>query len=522
MKRPSFDIYFITLLPVLLIMSVSGCAYFNTYYNAQKLYKSASKKHDQFPDTIAVTSSEKIDLKKAIDKYSEVVLKYPNSRWVPPSLFYMGNSYYFSGQYDKASRKYQELWQYYPNSKYSAPAQLNNAQISYRLKQWDRSLWDLSQIKSNDNTIVAKAAYLEALVWQTIPDFPRAAIFWERFLFKHYKSNLAGTARYNYAVCLMGLGEYTNSIRELEMLLDGRIKKGIRYQASMLLGQCYQKTNRHSAALKIYYKLNKRETDKEKNSNIELEIANCRARQMTDSAAVEQYQSLARRYPKTPVASVAFYQIAEIFEKEQNLDSALGYYNAARNENPTSIIREPALKKSADIALLLAYRQQSDQQALAQSAKLQFLMAEHYLFELNQADSAVSAYKRVASDINDRTLSAKAWYAAAWTIRNYLSDTVESNRMFDTIITQYPKTRYANGARTILNLPIDTTIIDQEPQIEMNIKPIKPKNDNAPTIPNTPGDSLKIEEPSENKPGMPPASKPQKEDPDIDGTKIIK
>ncbi len=522
MKRPSFDIYFIALLLMFFIVSVSGCAYFNTYYNAQKLYKSASKKHDQFPDTLAATPSEKVTFKKAIDKYADVILKYPTSRWVPPSLFYMGNSYFFSGQYDKASRKYQELGQYYPNSRYSALAQLNNAQISYNLKQWDKALWDLSQIKSNDNAISAKAAYLEALVWQAIPDFSRAATSWERFLFKHYKSNLTNSARYNYALCLMNLGEYTNSIRELEMLLESRIKKGIRYQASMLLGQCYQKIKNYSAALEIYYKLNKRETANEKNSNIELEIANCLSYQVVSSVAIEQYKSLALRYPKTPVSSVAFYQIAEIFEREQNLDSALSYYNAARNEKPTAIIREQALKKSANISLLLAYRQQSDQQALAQSAKLQFLMAEHYLFELHQADSAVAAYRRVATDFDDQALAAKAWYAAAWTLRSYLSDTIEANRLFNSIIDQYPKTRYANGARTLLNMPIDTTIIDQEPEIEMNLKPVESKKDNIPPIQGNTGDSLRTEEHPENKPGMPPTPKPNEENTDIDDNKIIK
>jgi tetratricopeptide (TPR) repeat protein len=478
-KRTGFVLMLVTL------AGNSGCAYFNTYYNAQKLYNSASQKHRQFPDTAAATSAEKDALKKAIDKYADVALKYPNSRWVVPSLYNMGNAYYLRGEYDKAARKYQEIWQYYPESKYSPWSQLNSALISYNLKQWDKVLWELSQIKTGDRDINQRTAYLEALVLQAVPDYPKAVISWERFLHNHYKSDLAIDARYNYARCLFSLNEFSNSVRELEIILDSRIKRNFRYQATMLLGQAHQGNGSYSRALPLYRRLLKRESDKGRISAIELEVLNCQTPGLATVEAVVMYHDLALKYPKTAVSSEALLKIGQLYEAGQELDSALAYYNKARNENPSAQVREAALKKSADISLLLAYRQQSDQQAAEQSAKLQFLMAEHYLFGLNKPDSALAAYSRVADGSSDQLLAPKAWYAAAWTARNYLSDTLKSDSMLSVLIDKYPRTRYANGARLLLNQPIDTTVIDIEPDIEMNIKPLEQKKEATPAPPDT-------------------------------------
>ncbi len=455
------------------LLWLTGCAYFNTYYNANRLYSSASKDHRQFPDTVAASPSARENLRKAIDKYAQVAVKYPNSRWVLPSLYHMGSSYYLMGEFDKAERKYQEILQYYPNSRYALMSQLNQALISYRMRQWDKALWELSRIREGDPRTIQQAAFLEALVKQSMADQPRAAIAWESFLYRHYRSRLATPARYNYALVLISLGETSNAARELELLLDSRLKKDFRYQASLLLAQCYRESGRPDQALAIYRHLQKGRPDQAKIPRLELEMAHARATNLPPLESSSEYKRLAAKYPKTEISAEALFQVAKIFETQQQPDSALEYYNRARSENPSPVIREAALKKSADLSLLLAYRQQSDQQAAEQSSKLQFLMAEHYLFALSRPDSAVASYRRVAENFSEQPLAPKAWYAAAWVSREHLGRNSESDSILRLIIERYPNTRYANGAREQLGLPIDTTISDAEPNIEVNLKPIE-------------------------------------------------
>lgn len=474
----------LALLPAALFL-LSGCAYFNTYYNAKKLYNSVNNRHTDFPDTTIASQSEKSDLTKAVDKFAAVALKYPNSRWALPSLYYMGNSYLLSRDYDKAARKYQEIWQYYPNSKYADMAQFNNALISFNLQEWDRTIWSLTQIKSNDKIIVERSAFLEALAVQSIPDYKGAAIRWERFLLKYYKSDLANKARFNFAVCLSENAEYSNAARELEMILGKRIRSDFRYQVSMKLGQNYQITGQYQKALALYKKLHQKQTIKERIAEVEIEIANCLSHLLPTEKAVQQYQDLATKYSKTETASIALFRIAEIYENRQELDSAFTYFNKARNEVSVSRIKEQALKRSVDISLLKAYRLQSGQEATEQSAKLQFLMAEHYLFGLNKPDSAFANYFRVARDYSDQPLAAKAWFAAGWTALKFLSDSAKADSIFYVLIEKYPVTRYANGARSFLNLPLDTAVNDIEPEIEMNVKPLEQKKDTTSAKPDS-------------------------------------
>lgn len=455
------------------LLWLTGCAYFNTYYNASRLYSSASKDHRQFPDTVAASPAARENLRKAIDKYAQVAVKYPDSRWVLPSLYRMGGAYYLIGEFDKAERKYLEIMQFYPNSRFAPMSQLNQALISYRLRQWDKALWELSRIREGDARTIQQAAFLEALVKQSMADQPRAAIAWESFLYRHYRSRLATSARYNYALVLISLGETSNAARELELLLDSRLKKDFRYRASLLLAQCYRESGRPDQALAIYRRLQKGHPDQTKIPRLELEMAHARAANLPPLESYSEYKQLAAKYPKTEISAEALFQVAKIFEGQQQPDSALEYYNRVRSENPSPFIREASLKKSADLSLLLAYRQQSDQQAAEQSAKLQFLMAEHYLFALNQPDSAVASYRRVAENFSEQPLAPKAWYAAAWASREHLGRNAEADSILGIIIERYPKTRFANGARERLGLPIDTTISDAEPNIEVNLKPVE-------------------------------------------------
>ena len=464
----------------LLISAAGGCAYFNSYYNAKKLYDSGTRSRQGFPDTLAAAGAQAAALQQAADKFAGVAGKYPGSRWAAPSLYYMGNCFFFTGQNEKALRKFQEVWQFYGQDKYAPLARLNSAVLNYKLGDYPAALAEIQVLRAGtDKDIHRRISFLEAEIAQVSGDNSQAAILWQRFLFNYPKGDFTVDARFKYAQGLITLGQIPQAVQELEALTGKRLPQKTGYQVKMLLAQSYQTMGEAQKALEIYRSLLKKSGPGTPPADLmELLISQIMAAKATVPEAMKIYDQLAQKYPKSLAASVAYYRMGELQESSQNLDSAKALYTLAsqcskdaRDFPLFSDIHSLSLKKMETISLLGGYRQQLDSAAAEQNAQLLFLMAEHYLFGLNQPDSAVSVYLKLAHGYPSLPIAAKSLYAAAWTLDKYHRDSVQVNNYRLQLVEKYPYTRYANAARMEMGLPPDLAVSDSEPTIEFKLKP---------------------------------------------------
>ncbi|MDO9390320.1 MAG: tetratricopeptide repeat protein [bacterium] len=464
----------------LLVSAAGGCAYFNSYYNAKKLYDSGTRSRQGFPDTLSAAGAQASALQQAADKFAGVAGSYPGSRWAAPSLYYMGNCFFFTGQNEKALRKFQEVWQFYGQGKYAPLARLNSAVLNYKLGDYPAALTDIQLLRTGtDKEIHRRISFLEAEIAQISGDYSQAAILWQRFLFNHPKGDLTVEARFKYAQCLIILGQTPQAVQELEVLAGKRLPQNTGYQVKMLLAQSYQNLGDTEKALRIYRSLLKKALPGSPQADLmELMISQIIAATATMPDAMKIYDQLAQKYPKSLAASVSYFRMGELQESSQNLDSAKTLFTLASQRPKDGLdfplfsnIHSLSLKKMENISLLGGYRQQLDSAAAEQNAQLLFLMAEHYLFGLNQPDSAVSVYLKLASGYPALPIAAKSLYAAAWTLDKYHRDSVQVNNYRLQLVEKYPYTRYANAARMEMGLPPDLAVSDSEPTIEFKLKP---------------------------------------------------
>ncbi|MCU0607051.1 MAG: tetratricopeptide repeat protein [Candidatus Edwardsbacteria bacterium] len=449
-----------------LLVWCGGCAYFNTYYNGQRLYRQARGRAErQFPDTLMAGSGETATYLKAIDKFAVVVRDHPDSRWALRGLYHMGLSYYYTRDYQKAARKFQEIWEYYPDSKFAPLSRLNAAVISWKLGDHDRTATLSIPLRDHrDRQIQERAAYLEALALHSGGNPAEARIAWERFL-RRAKGTLASSARLDYARCLLEIGEPDQAVQQLEIVSRQRMRKSLRHQIWTLLGQTYLRTGRDRDAILIFDRILRQQPDNATAAQTEYQLAAAQARSSDAAAALTRYAAVAKKYPSSAASAQCYFDMAALLERDSRPDTALALYRKARSEHPSGPLAEAALRKSSDLALLMSYRQ-STPQSRQQGAALQFLMAEHYLFGLGLPDSATTVYQRVAAEYRDLPLAPKALLAAAWSYDRVMGDTAGANPLYRRVVADYPATRYANGARDRLGLPLDPTVADSEPDIE--------------------------------------------------------
>ncbi len=100
-------------------------SYFNTYYNAQRLYGEAEDEVWSLPDLqkmgrnyylaqFNISQTTRGKFTQVVEKCSKLLQYHPNSSFVDDALIMIGMSYFYEGENLQAERKFRELIDGYP------------------------------------------------------------------------------------------------------------------------------------------------------------------------------------------------------------------------------------------------------------------------------------------------------------------------------------------------------------------------------------------------------------------------
>jgi TonB family protein len=144
-------------------------------------------------------------------------------------------------------------------------------------------------------------------------------------------------------------------------------------------------------------------------------------------------------------------------DKLQDLKKAKEFFDQAHKEKPQSEIAQKALEKGANLAKLEEYQKQ-----LTEAEKPEvtlYLLAEAYLFEMNQPDSALSEFTVLAEEYPESEFAPKSLYAIAWIRENYKGDREGAKEFYQKLLDRYPSSDYSGLARSFLGIAEDSLSI---------------------------------------------------------------
>jgi TolA-binding protein len=441
---------------VLVLAAIAGgCAYFNTFYNAQQLYQQAvhlkAKAKQDKPSGAVITL-----LDRSIEKCTQVVRDHPRSKWATDAIFLMGNCYLEKQEYDRAIRKYEEIIEYYPESRWAKQALLSAA-TAYLAKggyadaqaQFSRFLSLYPRDKS------APAAYLgkvESLF--RAAEFDQVVTETRLFLVQFPSSPLVPEVRLLAARARMEQGSYQQAMEDLRPIVATRLIPGSLFvMASTLLGECLEAAGQHREALRVYEQILEQETDPERWRAVELKLGLTLIRLGEYGEAKKHLEAIPMRYPRTAEAAEGYYRLGLLYRDQGDLERAAELLQKARTESPGSKASAEALKEISDLSRLKEYREKlAGGQDPDELARAQFALAELYLFKLNEVDSALASYARVTTAFPRSLLAARAEFAQAWVLENVRGDSAAARTAYAKLIADYPDTKYAERARRTLGL----------------------------------------------------------------------
>ena len=497
-------------------------AYFNTYYNATRLFSEAedellnqpgAKQRDTtYLAPFAASATTKTKLTSVVEKCSKLLQYHPESNLVDDALRMIGKSYFYQDELQKAERKFGELIENTTDETMRAEGRLYLAFTFYRMNEKDRAeaaaLGLADSTGENDPEISARAFDLLGHIKLERLDFGAA-----QQAFSHAAS-LARTpedrARFLIKVAEIHQrdGRYDDALDAYrEASGQGRPAYETVFIAQKGEGKMLVLLSRFEEALDLFENMRSNTNLREYFGEIDLEIGNVyRAAGRTEDA-IAQYRYVDTTYARTEASAQSHYRRGLLYENFlRDYDSAFVAYNSGKSQFPQSPVSKLL---AARAGYLMRYRILSRE--IARLDSMSFALANpppvqipdsisqdslaHPSDSVNRApipltlspDSIATSRARNMAELAglfygslEVSDSARFWYTqlliqypaspltprAQYTLAQILSQdsptsksTVDS--LYRLIIDMYPESEFADASRAILGLPPRLKVVDQ-------------------------------------------------------------
>jgi len=155
-------------------------------------------------------------------------------------------------------------------------------------------------------------------------------------------------------------------------------------------------------------------------------------------SAINQYKQLITRFPNSPYAPQALYNLGYILRKMYNKPEASDscYHNL--------IVKYPQSSFANAARELLGLPKVKTKE---DSIRAFFEEGEKLLFEKNDPSEALKKYKLIWEKFPNSNLAPKALYSMGWIYEMKLDSSSMAMALYDSLIAQYPETVYAKKVR---------------------------------------------------------------------------
>jgi len=362
-----------TLLNVLVFILIltTGCAYYNTFFNAKKYFSEAEKERNKRLETIKkkgqasqqnINSPSSSELKKydeSIKKASKVLEIHPKSKYVDDALFLLGKCFYRKEDYSKAKRKFLELIQNFPNSKFVSESELWLGKTNIELRDYEtaeKNFHDILNSKS-EKEIRDEAQFLLGGLFKHKGDFITAIEEYSTAAKRAKDKTIRANAYFEVGECYYQLKNFAKAVESFKNARKYSPDAKFEFNAMLSAGLALKDMQKYEDAIKIFTNLLGDAVNEENWAICRLEIAHCNRLKGEFDHAIEWYLDIINQHAKTEEAATAYYYLGKIYQEVNgNYEQAKEYFDKSALENSKAEIVSDARIKSKSIQQVLTYR----------------------------------------------------------------------------------------------------------------------------------------------------------------------
>lgn len=458
---PSLSSLPVPILLAALSLLLGSCVYFNTFYNAQKAYdqgiRMREKRLDKNPeDSVLVSNDEKLKLERSIAKSSKVLELYPDKqKYQPKALFLIGEAYLAMGEYAKAILKYDELQRFYPEAEEMQVAEFHRAKALFLNGQYPFARVALEKVLASGDPRFQREALEFLAQLEVKSNSPAAALeIYERLLKEAAKTpDARANVHYEAAKLAFDLKLWERARGHAKAEEISRLPSRLRFRCDMLAAECLFRLGRTGDGIRELEDMLAVRLYTIFAPEINLKLAEGFFLVKNPGKAVELLKKVPALSPKSAIAAEAFYRLGQhhwqTLKDEKNAKVFYDSASATGSQFPYAIL---ALERSQALARLTELRKSTDTTA-KEAHYRDFMIAELFLFRLDNVDSALGRLDRIVQDPRQDSLhTMRAAYARAFIQEEFKKSKPAGDSLYKYVLERYPNTEYAKQAERNLGL----------------------------------------------------------------------
>jgi TolA-binding protein len=370
---------------------VNTVSYFNTFYNAQRLYNETvaeveavqSRQRTQIQGSQAEMSNQTREkFNNVIEKCSRLLHQHPRSKYADNSVLLIGKSYYYLNQNVQAERKFLELLAEFPDSPFAAESLLLLSKTQRRMNKNSEAQVTISDLinrlqGTRQRDLLAEAFLEKGTLEKDTGQLNNALSSFEEAGSTARNSDIKSRSLFNVAKTLELLGRKEDAYTTYSEVIAERPRAQLLFDAYIAQVRITSEGGDFEGALETLHEMLDNYNLSEYTSLIEYEAADVYRAHGYLEQAIDQFVYVDTSYVRTDVSTRASFALGSIYEsKYGNYTLAKQYYEkASRGSPPSDITRKASLKNE--------------------------ILTRYWRFrnEINRLDSLISVQKSTLADV---------------------------------------------------------------------------------------------------------------------------
>ena len=435
-----------------LLLFLKGCAYFNTFYNAEEHFETAERiRIENLGSNIPSRAIQEYG--KAIEKSEKVLREYSDSRYVKNARLLKGKSHYFRREYDSAVSIFSQLIQ---EKDFNLEAKYWLALCKWKDLKPQPAINDLKNLISGVESDEFKSRIFLSIgeIYLSINDSENAYQNLNKGANLSKNRLLREEVYFQIAEISFENNDFDKALDSYQKVLSNTISITRIQESNLKIVQIYRLRGELEKSANIIQDLLVDEDFNSIKADLDLELIKIEFERGKIDFAIQNYDRIGKDYPNTKTAIEAYFLLSEIYLSSLYLDfeKVQFFMNESMRQNTNSSFKQIINKRRNDIDKLIQLDIRLKQLKNSERVENLFLTGQILAFNLAKYDESKTYFEEIIFKNQSSDYYLQSLFAL-YTLNLKINNDEYLNYR-DKIIADYPNSDFAKYIINFENIEI--------------------------------------------------------------------
>ena len=435
-----------------LLLFLKGCAYFNTFYNAEEHFETAERiRIENLGSNIPSRAIQEYG--KAIEKSEKVLREYSDSRYVKNARLLKGKSHYFRREYDSAVSIFSQLIQ---EKDFNLEAKYWLALCKWKDLKPQPAINDLKNLISGVESDEFKSRIFLSIgeIYLSINDSENAYQNLNKGANLSKNRLLREEVYFQIAKISFENNDFDKALDSYQKVLSNTISITRIQESNLKIVQIYRLRGELEKSANIIQDLLVDEDFNSIKADLDLELIKIEFERGKIDFAIQNYDRIGKDYPNTKTAIEAYFLLSEIYLSSSYLDfeKVQFFMNESMRQNTNSSFKQIINKRRNDIDKLIQLDIELKQLKNSERVENLFLTGQILAFNLAKYDESKTYFEEIIFKNQSSDYYLQSLFAL-YTLNLKINNDEYLNYR-DKIIADYPNSDFAKYIINFENIEI--------------------------------------------------------------------